>query len=224
MNDYEDLDSLCQSPISVLTEPITSTDDCQIKSENQVLSSNDSPYTLSLRRNDFADEKEMERFIKSCERLIRMSPEYRIWTDYIRSVLGYYRCEITGESHQETTVDIHHHPFSLYAITKAAILRNEASGKEFCSYDISSEVIQLHYDMRVPFCLLISSLHEKFHNGALMIPMDLVHGDVQYFITTYLSFLDDDAVESITNRLGVTKENCGWEKGYRWVSAKECND
>jgi len=169
-------------------------DELDIKTDNQVLSSPNAPYTLSLRRTDFSDEKEMEKFVKSCEKIIRMSPEYRIWTDYIRSVLGFHRCEITGEMHQETSVDIHHHPYSLYAITKAVILRSEASGKEFCSYDISSEVIQLHYDMRVPFCLLVSSLHEKYHNGALQIPMDLVHGDIQYFIDNYLTFLDDDAV------------------------------
>ena len=189
----------------------------QFRTQDQELSSPNIPYTLSLRRKDFDTDRELNMFVKSCERLIRMSPEYRIWTDYIREVLGYQVCEITGELHAHTSVDIHHHPFTLWAIVKSTILKKSSSNEEFCSYDISEEVIQLHYDLKVPFCLLISSLHDKFHNGFLQIPMEIVHGDIQHLLQNNLGFLEDSEVESITSRLGITRANCGWTNGYRWI-------
>ncbi len=184
--------------------------------ETHRLSCDDSPFTLDLKRTDFDTDKELERFIKSCERLIRSSPEYRVWTSYIRDSLGYYNCEVTGEQHAQTTVDIHHHPFSLYAIVKSVILKNMSIEKSFCSYDICEEVIKLHYEMKVPFCLLVSSLHEKFHNGFFLIPMELVKGDTTHLMNKYFIHLDEDEQQTITTRLAINKTNCGWTS-YKWV-------
>ncbi len=191
-----------------------------IQSENQQLKSSVTPYTLSLRRDDFDNEKELSSFIKSCERIIRTSPEYKLWTEYIREVLGYHVCQLTGEMHAQTTVDIHHHPWSLYSIVKVIIIEKIVNKKSFCSYDISSDVIQLHYDMKAPFVLLLRSLHDKFHNGFLQIPMELVHGDSKFLVERYISYLDDEEAELISNRMTVNKENCGWIKGYRWIDSK----
>lgn len=206
------------SGMSEETFQLVSTDSLLIKSENQELSAASTPYTLSLRRKDFDGEKELNIFIKACEGIIRKSPEYKIWTEYIREVLGHHVCEITGEMHSQTTVDIHHHPFSLYSIVKVIILEKITSGKSFCSYDISSDVIQLHYDMRSPFVLLIRSLHDKFHNGFLQLPMNLVHGDYKYLVENYMTYLEDEEADLITSRLCITEENCGWTKGYRWLA------
>lgn len=189
-----------------------------IQSENQELRSASTPYTLSLRRDDFDGEKELSVFIKACERIIRQSPEYRIWTEYIREVMGHHVCEITGEMHSQTTVDIHHHPFSLYSIVKVIILEKMANKKSFCSYDISCDVIQLHYDMRASFVLLCRSLHDKFHNGFLQIPIELVHGEYRYLVEHYMSYLEDEEAELITNRLTITRANCGWTDGYKWIT------
>lgn len=186
--------------------------------ENHTLSSEDSPYTLELKRTDFDEEKELEKFVKACERLVRSSPEYRIWTNYVRDTLGYYRCEITGEQHSQTSVDIHHHPYSLFAIVKGVVMKYMASETSFCSYNICEEVIKLHYELRAPFCLIVSSLHEKFHNGFLLLPMDIVHGDKKYFLKHYFPFLDDDEQQTITTRLAINRSNCGWEE-YNWVKS-----
>ncbi len=58
--------------------------------ENQELSSDNSPFTLSLRREEFSDDKELIKFIRSVEKQVRTSPEYREWTSYIKETLGYY--------------------------------------------------------------------------------------------------------------------------------------
>lgn len=198
-------------------EQLVNTPKTEFKSEDDIISSNSSPYTLSLRRTEFNDEKEYSRYIKSCEFLIRRSPEYNVWTDYIRETLGYHNCEITGEQHEHTKVDIHHHPFTLFDIVKGIIAKKLANATPFCSYDISEEVISMHYKLHVPFCLLVRSIHEKYHNGYIRLPMEIVHGDCKPFLDNYLQYLDGEECENITYKLGTNKSNCGWENTYRWA-------
>lgn len=214
---YEDLEKLVNTVEDIGKLNIT------VDEDTHTVSCENSPYTLTLRHSDFDTEKELDRFIKSCERLVRSSPEYRIWTSYIRDSLGHHNCEVTGEQHSQTTVDIHHHPFSMFAIVKAVILRNMAAEKDFCSYDICEEVIKLHYEMKIPFCLLVSSLHEKFHNGFFLIPMELVHGDTKIFMDKYFIHLDEDEQQTITTRLAINRNNCGW-KSYKWIESDHGND
>lgn len=180
--------------------------------EKKELSSEKSPYTLLLRREDFSDEKELIKFIKSIESQIRFSPEYRIWTSYIRECLGFYMCSITGEVHAQTRVDLHHHPVSLFAIVKTVIFKYINSSKEFCSFDIAEDVIELHYENRIGYLPLVRSLHEKYHSGFLSIPIELVHGDYHYLIREF--DFDEDDEQSIQSKLAINKSNCSWNKSW----------
>lgn len=183
--------------------------------ETHTLSSNGFQYDLPLRRQDIAEEKELKRFIKSCEGMIRHSVEYRSWTDFIKEILGYYSCAITGEVSSQVTTDIHHHPISLYAITKTIIMDKMSSSVPFCSFDIAQAVIELHFQNQVGFVCLARTMHEKFHNGYLSIPMELVQGDFKSILFQYK--FDEEDLEIIQGRLEITKENCGWENGqYTW--------
>ena len=187
--------------------------DVNITSDEEKLSlqSENSFHTLDLRIKDFNDEKSLKKFIKKCEMIIRRSPEYKIWTDYVRNTLGYNICQITGEYHNETTVEIHHHPISLFLYIKAVVLSYIENDKEFCSMDVCIDIIEDHYKLKVPFVLLITSLHEKYHNGFFTIPMEYVKGDHKHFITKYIDYLPEEDKDTINNNLTVNKNNCGWE-------------
>ena len=178
------------------------------------LSSEESPYTLSLRRSEFNDEKDRDRFINSVEKIIRTSPEYRLWTEYLRESLGQYTCALTGEVHSQTNVDIHHHPVTLYLIVKAVITKYLDAGKDFCSYDIATDTIELHYENKIGYVPIVKSLHDKFHRGFLQIPMEFVHGEWKYIV--YQFNYEDDDLEIIESRLSVNKKNCGYGH-YKWM-------
>ena len=184
------------------------------------LSSEDSPYELTLRRNDFPEEKNMNQFIKKVEAIVRKSPEYKDWTSYIKDVLGHYSCELTGEMAAQVTVEIHHHPISLFIITKAMIVQYINSDKGFCSFDIAQDVINLHYENRIGYIPLVKTLHEKFHNGFLLLPMELVKGDWKHITQQYEH--DDADLEIIQTRLAINFSNCGWIAGqYYWSNNEE---
>jgi len=188
------------------------------------LSSEETPYTLSLRITDMGNEKELKRFIRQCEGMIRKSPEYRVWTNYVRDVLGFFSCDLTKENHAQCNCDIHHHPISLFMVTKAVILSYMASSREFCSGDIVVKVLELHYENRIGFISIIRSLHEKFHNGYLQLPIQLIHGDYKLFISTYGNYLEEDDLDIIKARLEVSFENCGFGSQYYWSQNKYIAD
>lgn len=189
------------------------------KTEIKELFSEDTPYTLSIYQTDFPEDKDKIRFVKACERMIRTSPEYKEWSNYLKEVLQKYTCAITKEVNFETSVEIHHHPYTLYDIVTAIINRFVASNKEFCSFDIVREVLELHYEDKIGYIPLISSIHEKYHNGYLQIPMGLVSGKWTEFRNEYSSFIDDESLKEISNRTSINFENCNWNN-YNWSKSK----
>ncbi len=139
---------------------------------------------LIFETDDFASEKDYKKFVTSVKYIIRKSPEYNIWTDYIKHTLGHKYCQFTKEVDDEVTVDLHHHPYALQDIVETVISNNLVKGT-INSLNISKEVLLLHYNNEIGFILLVRTLHEKFHNGFLDIPMNLVLGNYSEFERKY---------------------------------------
>lgn len=185
------------------------------------LSSDNSSFSLSLRVEDIDDPREFSKFIKNVERTIRCSPEYRMWVAYLKDVLGVVNCEVTNENNEDVTIEIHHHPLNLYMIVYSEIKKMIGSGNKFCSFDIATKVIELHFKNKVGYIPLISTLHEKFHNGKFHIPMELVKGDYKYLLEQNVDFLDESDKDLVKARLAVNKTNCGWS--VKWIKNNNGN-
>lgn len=181
------------------------------------LYSETSEFVLRFERDNIEDSKQLNKFIKKCETMIRTSPEYNDWTEYIRNVLEMTECQISGELHHQAKSDVHHHPYCLYTLVKGVILKYVATETPFSSIDVCREVMDLHYKMRAPFIVLMKSLHEKYHNGYLNLPMELVQGDYHYFIKHYTQYLDEEDLNPVLDKLKVTWDNCGYSPTkYNW--------
>lgn len=188
----------------------------EIKSNSELeLSNSECDWTLKLRRSDFIEEKDLNSFIKKCEALVRRSPEYQEWGRYLREVFDAHVCSITDEIDAETSVEIHHHPMTLYDIVKSIVLRKIDNNEEFCSFDISMETITLHFSNSVGIVPLITSMHQKYHNGFLDIPMEMVLGDYKEWMDKYSSYLNEEDLKKIQCRLDINKKSCNWIK-HSW--------
>jgi hypothetical protein len=210
----DDLDAIFDESLSgVKTEKSIITYD----KESNKLQSELSEYTLRMCRDTIDDDKELNKFIKKCESIIRMSPEYSDWADYVRSVMEMTECQITSESHEYAKTDIHHHVYTLYDIVKGVILKHIVNEKEFSSIHIVKEVLEMHYEMKVPFIVLIKSLHEMYHSGYLNLPVELCQGDLKYFLDNYGCYLTEEDAEPIMRKLKINWSNCGYDKyKYSW--------
>ena len=192
----------------------TTPDDIQVKSnvENLELYSDNYPFRLSLRIKNFESEVDYKRFIKNCESTIRKSIEYKLWRNYIVDILQVNSCMITGEIMGEVSIDVHHHLPGLYMLVASIVNKKLDKDEEFCTFDICQDAIKLHFMNKIGYVTLLKSMHEKFHNGFLSIPIDLVRGDYKYFIDNYSKYLDDDQLETIEGRLSINHSNCIWTK------------
>jgi hypothetical protein len=180
--------------------------------ENLELYSDSYPFRLSLRTSNFENESEYKKFVRNCEMMIRRSVEYKLWRNYIVDVLQVNECAVTHESMEDVTIEVHHHLPSLYSLTCALVNRCIDNNTEFCTFDICQEAIELHFKNKVGYVALLKSMHEKFHNGKLTIPISFIKGDYNYFVREFSKFLDDDEIDKIQTRLATNESNCTWSK------------
>ncbi len=151
---------------------------------NNILIEEDFGY-IEMETLDFDSSKEYKRFIKGVELLVRKSPEYKLWISFIKDTKGINYCYFTNEVNDEVTIEIHHHPFTLYDLVSIAINNKMRNNEKFTSYQIAKEIMTLHYQNKVGYIPLVKTLHEKFHNGFLQIPIELVEGDWKKIFDTY---------------------------------------
>lgn len=186
----------------------------EIKSniENLELYSDTHPFRLSLRVRNFENETEYKKFVKNCEMLVRRCNEYKLWKSYIVDVLQINSCMITHENMSEVSIEVHHHIPSLFTLICALINKHIEDSNDFCSFDIAQQAIELHFKNKIGYVTLLKSMHEKFHNGYLDIPIELVKGDYNYFMTEYSKYLDESDIDTINSRFAMKASNCDWAK------------
>lgn len=156
-----------------------------VTSDNSVFKL-DGEFSLPLRISSFESEKDYCKYIKTIERMVRSSPEYREWVRYVTVSLGHTVCEFTQESMNECSIEVHHHPITMYTLV-SVVINNDFldNAVEFSSADVVNKVLELHYQNKVGYCVMLSNLHEKYHGGFLDIPMELVHGNYKYILDNY---------------------------------------
>jgi hypothetical protein len=182
--------------------------------ETLTLHSEVNPFSLSLRVKSFYSEKEFDKFVKGVERCVRASGEYKQWVGYIIDTMGVRECALTKESVAEVNIEIHHHPITLYTICKALIVDNVNKEIEFCTFDVATKAIELHFQNRVGFMPLLSDLHKKYHSGFLQLPIELVKGDYKYVLKNYP--VDENERDRIYSLCNVKAKDCAklsWAKG-----------
>jgi len=186
----------------------------EIKSnvENLQLYSDNYPFSLSLRVNNFENESEYKKFIRNCEMMLRRCLEYKLWRNYIIDVLQINECMITHEKNSEVSIDVHHHIPSLYILVAAHVNRNIEKGEDFCTFDLCKEIMELHFQNKVGYVTLLKSMHEKFHNGRLGIPISFVKGDYKYFMNNFSKYLDEYDLESMEERMVCDETDCTWTR------------
>ena len=178
--------------------------------EGLELYSDNYPFRLPLRIKNFNTEAEFMKFIRNCEKTIRGSIEYKEWRNYIIDILGINKCMITSEVIDECTIELHHHVPSLFVVIKTLINKKLDNEEEFSTFDVALEAIELHFKNKIGYVTLLKSMHEKFHNGFLPIPKDLVKGDYTYFLNEFGQYIDDEDLDVINERLSIEESNCSW--------------
>lgn len=149
---------------------------------------------LRITVDDILEEKEIKQYVRDVERMVRTSKEYKKWLEFIHGVLGsQFVCYKTGETPETCKIQVHHHPITLFEYV-AICMQNS---NKFDTFQLAEEVMSLHYSNFVGFIPLCTTVHEKYHNQVLTIPIDIIEGDWYNFVINYENQIGDDIVSKV---------------------------
>jgi len=165
-----------------------------------IIKSSDNPFPESFYFDKLYEEAEYKKFIKNTERLIRPSKEYRTYIEQLRGTVSALNVDniLSYITSNDAELEFHHYPFSLYDIVDIVVFQNFFDMKDFTSFDISKEIMELHYENLIGLVPLSTTNHELAHAGELFLSSKQIFGDYKAFMARYPEGISADLREKIT--------------------------
>lgn len=138
--------------------------------------------------------RDKDKFIKTVERIVRSSLEYKELINYLKTAIGMNFCSFFHKVSKEMypggnkiDIEIHHEPFTLYDIVAIILTNRMLTGKKerIDLLDISEEVMSIHYEGIVGLIPLSNTVHELVHSGKVFIPLQLIDKGFNIFFLRY---------------------------------------
>lgn len=181
----------------VKLESVLDSDNIVAKFENDV-------FGVPFLTNEFFDEKTEVSFIKKVEQMVRGSQEYRAFIRYVREELQFNHCSFLNTLDSgDVTIELHHHPFTLFDIVSTELNRHIMQKKTFNTFSISFFVMSLHYQNMIGLVPLSKTFHEMVHSGnsAVKIPKELVVGNFSKYYEENKDFMAEATINRYVNWL-----------------------
>ena len=155
--------------------------------DNLKIKSNKSIYCESFYFVDVFDETNLKKFIKSVERTVRSSKEYKRYIENLRTNVHAlnYDTIMSNISNTDTALEFHHYPLSLYEISEILILDHLANKDNITSFSIAKEIMEYHFKNKIGLVSLTKTNHELAHDGALFLHKNQIFGKYEEFINEH---------------------------------------
>ena len=155
--------------------------------DNLKIKSNKSIYCESFYFVDVFDETNLKKFIKSVERTVRSSREYKKYIENLRTNVHAlnYDTVMSNISNTDTALEFHHYPLSLYEISEILILDHLANKDNITSFSIAKEIMEYHFKNKIGLVSLTKTNHELAHDGALFLHKNQIFGKYEEFINEH---------------------------------------
>ena len=154
-------------------------------------------------------DDDKSRFIKSVEKMVRWSFEYREYISYLVNAQEMNICSafqnISRDTARNIRIEIHHEPFTLYDIVYIVYLRFLRLGKEINPYDIAEEVLSIHFRGMVGLVPLSKTVHELLHVGKVFIPVQFIGDGFMKFYAEYKEDIPDNIKQVLEKKIELSK-------------------
>lgn len=157
----------------------------------------DPPYFDGI-EYDLDNEKELVKYLKYVERVVRGSYEYKELIKYLKS--NFYMntssfMDLSIDDLPKVKIEIHHDPLALYDIC-AIVLRKRRFYNESTDPEMTAQEVMLrHYNKMVGLIPLTTTEHQLVHNNFLFIPTNKVFGSYKEFVNLYKDFILPEELE-----------------------------
>ena len=156
------------------------------------------------------DNKEKDKFVKSIEKIIRQSYEYKNFIGILKNVYRYTnstffkRIDIRDT---KTPIEFHHYPFTLYDLVSIEVDFEIDKGEtEIDPIKIAERVMKYHYQLMVGLVPLSETEHELVHDGKKFVNIDEVKGDFEAYLEKFDHKIPDEFKEKIQNLKYLSKQ------------------
>ena len=183
-----------------------------------VESKDDATEFISLNKDIdyFQDETFYNRFVKGCEKMVRQSPDYSIFVQWIKKIVGINFCQVSSSIYDtDATIEMHHGPiFTLFDIVSIILNDFIRTNQKINTLRITDKVLDEHFKLRVQVIMLAVTNHEAAHNRDLFLNVRQGIGNISEFIDVYKDSLDDIHKYKIWNYINLCKDNDSFDTGY----------
>lgn len=155
-------------------------------------------------------DKDKVKAIKTAERMIRSSLEYKAYIKYLKQYIDMTKCSffnnVNNKDGKRVSIEIHHEPFTLFDITQAVLEKQLDETGEVNLFNIAEEVMKLHYQCKVGLIPLSSTVHELVHLGQVFIPLQSPRGDYISFLEEYDRYITMDMKDILQEKLNLSRQ------------------
>lgn len=121
--------------------------------------------SITFEFSGFYDDKVFDRFVKSVEKLVRSDRSYSNYVGKIKETEDNLAKDVilNNLKSSDATIEMHHHPFTLYDIVSIVALHNFNNNIPFTSFSLAKEVLAIHYANMVGLAPMSITTHELAH-------------------------------------------------------------
>ena len=156
----------------------------------------------------YTSPRDREKYIKTCEMVIRKSLEYKDYIKFLRENMDMDQCIILSNlkngNGKRYHIEIHHEPFTLFDIVETVITKRLENGESINALNVADEVMDLHYSGLVGLVPLTITMHELVHKGRIFIPLQFIYHKYNEFFAEYEDFMNDSLKEKIEAKVNLS--------------------
>lgn len=156
----------------------------------------------------YTTPRDREKFIKTCENVIRKSTEYKEYIRFLKNNLNMDACivlsNIKNGNGKRYHIEIHHEPFTLFDIVETVISKRLDLGESINALNVADEVMDLHYSGMVGLVPLTTTMHELVHNGRIFIPLQYIYHKYNEFFKEYEQYMNTSLIEKIEAKVNLS--------------------
>lgn len=181
---------------------------------------------------NISTKKQRERFIKSIEKIVRNSMEYKDYISFLKENVDMTKCKffnlINSKENERFKIEIHHEPLTLYDIVEIILIKWEIDEDPINNILIAKEVMRLHYENEVGLIPLSKTVHQIAHNNdSFVIPVYFVYGEFHKFVSNYeeyikkCEYIEDKLHMKLEDSKNFSKDNLNiLDIGYIYVDTE----
>lgn len=182
---------------------------------NPIIQSDENMFPESFYFSKFYDDRAYSKFIKSIERMIRSSREYKRYIELLRGNISALNFDniLSNITNADTELEFHHYPFTLYELVDMVCVEKFLKKEKFNTFSVSKEVMELHYKNMVGLVPLTKTNHELAHNGNLFFSSKQVFGDYKKLVERFGDTVSSEIKEKLKRIEELTDQNAPSDTG-----------